>query len=140
MSSLKFHHFGLAVRQPKKAIAFLTCQEYRIGEPVYDPIQNVNLILCTHEAQPCVEIVYPAEGKSPVDQYVQRHDSGIIYHLCFETEDLASDLEALPQKGLLVVCLSEPSPAVLFQGRKVSFYNVAGMGLIEILEPAPAPA
>jgi hypothetical protein len=32
--------------------------------------------------------------------------------------------------------LSPPQPAVLFGGRKVSFYSVAGFGVIEILELA----
>jgi hypothetical protein len=32
------------------------------------------------------------------------------------------------------MCISEPKPAPLFGGRPVSFYNVAGIGLIEILE------
>jgi hypothetical protein len=43
-------------------------------------------------------------------------------------------IAALRSKGLRVIPISEKKPAVLFGGRMVSFYNVAGIGLIEIVE------
>jgi len=36
--------------------------------------------------------------------------------------------------GLHPKCISNPTPAPLFGGRPVSFYNVVGIGLVEILE------
>lgn len=138
-TSLVFHHFGLAVRRPGPAIAWCTSFGYEIGETVFDPIQNVNLILCTHASQPAVEIIYGGEGKSPVDNLVQRHATGIIYHLCYETRDLARALEKLKNDGLETICISPPNPALLFGGDKVSFYKVTGIGLIEILERSSGP-
>jgi hypothetical protein len=123
--NLSFHHFGLAVRQPAPAISFLSSLGYEMGEPVYDPEQNV---------QPAVEIVYPGKGPGPVDYLVQRHEAGIIYHPCYETPDLARALEQLAQSGVRADCVVAPKPAPLFGGRRVSFYRVKGMGLIEILE------
>ena len=132
---LVFHHFGLAVRKPEPSIAWLTALGYRIGETVFDPVQNVHLILCPHDEQPAVEIIYPGPGPGPVDGLVQRHASGIIYHTCYETTDLPATLAHLETAGLRIVCVSPPKPALLFGGRPVSFYNVVGLGLIEILEP-----
>jgi methylmalonyl-CoA/ethylmalonyl-CoA epimerase len=135
---LQFHHFGLAIRRPDEAQKFLRSLGYEIGEVIFDPKQNVRLAMCYHPTHPAVEIIMPGEGSGPIDVYVQRHQAGIIYHLCYQTPSLADALAALEQGGARVICVSPPQPAVLFGGRKVSFYNVVGMGLIEILEPPSA--
>ena len=96
--------------------------------------QNVNLAMCHHATEPALELIWPGTGAGPVDGLIQRHASGIVYHACYETSDLAAALAALEAAGVKIVCVSEPKPAPLFDGRKVSFYNVLGMGLIEILE------
>lgn len=133
-SLLAFHHFGLAVKQAPLATAFLTALGYRIGETVFDPIQNVHLAMCFHENQPAVEVIWPADNSGPIDRLVQRHSSGIVYHVCYETSDLTAALAQWKEAGIRAVCISPPSPAPLFGGRKVSFYNVVGMGLVEIVE------
>jgi methylmalonyl-CoA/ethylmalonyl-CoA epimerase len=131
---LTFHHLGLAVRKPEPATRFLQGLGYTIGPVVYDPEQNVNLLMCTHPTQPAVEIVSPAEGKGPVDIYVKRQASGIVYHGCYVTDDLAQTLASFKASGIRALCVAPPKPAVLFGGRPVSFYDVLGMGLIEIIE------
>jgi methylmalonyl-CoA/ethylmalonyl-CoA epimerase len=138
---LRFHHFGLAVRRPRDATQFLGGLGYRIGEPVFDPEQNVNLIMCSHSgAMPDVEIIYPAIGNSPVAALVARRPEGIVYHLCYATADLSASLAALDRAGLRAVCKSPPTPATLFGSRRVSFYDIVGMGLCEIVEdPTPQP-
>jgi catechol 2,3-dioxygenase-like lactoylglutathione lyase family enzyme len=131
---LKFHHFGLAVRRPDEARTFVSALGYRLGEPVFDPAQNVHLQLCTHETHPAVEIIWPGNAGGPIDKLAQRHASGIIYHVCYETDDLDTALARFAEEKLRVVCISPPTPAPLFGGRPVSFYNVVGIGLIEILQ------
>ena len=131
---LKFHHFGLAVRRPDEARKFVTALGYALGQTVFDPAQNVHLQLCTHAAQPAVEIIWPGDTAGPVDKLAQRHASGIIYHLCYETDNLTAALAGLAEAGLRTVCISPATPAPLFGDRPVSFYNVVGMGLVEILE------
>ncbi|HWB61282.1 MAG TPA: VOC family protein [Chthoniobacteraceae bacterium] len=131
---LTFHHFGLAVKRPAEAVALVSSLGYTVGPTVLDPLQNVHLALCAHVSAPAVEIIWPANSGGPVDKLAQRHSSGIIYHLCYETDNLAAALSRLEQAGLKAVCISSPTPAPLFDGRKVSFYNVVGIGLVEILE------
>jgi len=131
---LKFHHFGLAVRRPDEARIFLSMLGYRLGDSVLDPAQNVHLQLCTHGTHPAVEIIWPANAGGPVDKLAQRHTSGIIYHVCYETDNLDAALAKFSEAQLRVVCISPPTPAPLFGGRPVSFYNVVGLGLIEILQ------
>lgn len=137
-SHLQFHHFGLAVRRPEEARIFVSELGYCLGEPVFDPAQNVHLQLCTHESHPAVEIIWPGNAGGPIDKLAQRHASGIVYHVCYETDHLDAALAQLAK--LRMVCISPPTPAPLFGGRPVSFYNVVGIGLVEILEQTPPPA
>jgi methylmalonyl-CoA/ethylmalonyl-CoA epimerase len=137
--ALKFHHLGLAVREPSEARGFVSMLGYRIGEPVFDPAQNVHLQLCTHESHPMVEIIWPADTRGPLERLTKRHASGIIYHICYETEDLSALLAQFSQAKLRFLCISPPKTAPLFGGRMVSFYDVVGIGLIEILQPVGTP-
>ena len=132
--NLKFHHFGLAVRRPDEARKFAALLGYQAGESVFDPSQNVHLQLCPHATEPAVEIIWPGDTTGPVDKLAQRHPAGIIYHVCYETDNLAAALAQFAEAEINVVCISPPTPAPLFGGRPVSFYNVVGIGLIEVLE------
>jgi len=108
---------------------------YEVGELIFDPEQNANLIMCRHQgAMPDVEIIYPAAGKSPVGSYINLRPDGVVYHVCYVTRDLSASLQWLEQNGMRVVCLVPPTPAVLFGGCRVSFYNIVGMGVCEIIE------
>ena len=131
---LAFHHLGLAVSRPDEAVTFLTGLGYAIGEQVFDPEQNINLALCRHPQMPAVEIICPGNGPGPIDKYVTRFASGIIYHACYETADRSQSLAAIEAAKLRPICVLPPRPAVLFGGRAVSFYAVVGVGLIELLE------
>jgi len=131
---LKFHHFGLAVRRPDEARIFVGLLGYHLDGQVFDPAQNVNLQMCYHPAHPDVEIIWPGPTPGPVNKLNQRNPAGIVYHLCYEANDLVATLQNFETAGLHPICISPPTPALLFGGRKVSFYNVLGMGLIEILE------
>jgi hypothetical protein len=138
---LSFHHLGLAVRRPRDAMEFLGGLGYRIGDPVFDPEQNVNLVMCSDPgAMPDVEIIYPAAGKSPIDALVSDRPAGIVYHMCYVTADLSATLAALDQAGLRAVCKMPPTPGILFGGRRASFYDIVGMGLCEIVEDSALPA
>ena len=114
---------------------FLAGPRYAIGPIVYDPLQNVNLWMCTHDNRPDVEIISRAAGKGPLDKLLAARREGLVYHICYAAENLAITLQALKaDKELRVLTISQPKEAVLFNGRKVSFHMVMGMGLIEILE------
>ena len=133
---LRFHHFGLAVRRPEEATTFLRLLEYRIGDAIFDPEQNVNLIMCMHDSMPFVEIIYPSAngGETPVDGLIRRHENGIVYHPCYETRSIEDCQAQLRAAGSRAICVSPAKNAVLFGGRRVAFYNLAGIGLIELVE------
>jgi hypothetical protein len=134
---LSFHHLGLAVKKPGPALAFLRGLGYATPEPVFDPEQGVHLILCTHPSAPAVEVIYPGVNPGPVDALVTKHTKGIVYHCCYVAEDVEASLRALERAGLEPFCVSPQKPAVLFGGARVSFHQIVGMGLVEIIEGQP---
>jgi len=132
---LKFHHLGLAVREPSAAVQFLAGLGYVAAETVEDPLQNVNLIMCRHDVMPDVEIIYPAGGPAPIDRFLKEQTHGLVYHMCYETDDLEATLAQVQARDAFrLISVSPAKPAILFGGRNVSFYIVVGVGLIEIME------
>ena len=136
--SLSFHHLGLAAREPSRAHAFLEALGYRINKFVFDPEQNVNLAMAFHSEMPAVEIIWSTGSAGPLDRMLEKYAKGVVYHVCYVTEDLKTTLDAFANAELDPFCVSSPKPAVLFGGKLVSFYAIKGIGLIEIIEGMPA--
>jgi catechol 2,3-dioxygenase-like lactoylglutathione lyase family enzyme len=135
---LAFHHLGLAAKDPEAAAHFLTGLGYRIGPTIFDPLQNVHLAMCAHDHMPDVEIIAPADGEGPLDKLLAAHKDGLIYHMCYTSADLDRSLDALESDDRFSVrSIAPPKEAILFAGKRVSFYLVEGVGLIEILEEGP---
>ena len=129
---LKFHHWGLATKKSEKAVNFLKGLGYSISNSVFDPVQNVNLIMCTHPAMPDIEIIYPAKTSGHLD-IILKDNSESFYHICYTCKNLSDSLEIIRAENR-VITISERTPAILFSDKFVSFYLVAGFGIIEILE------
>jgi len=84
---------------------------------------------------PVVEVICPGQGSGPLNALLTRSSQGLVYHVGYRTSDLAASLSALEaQPGLRIICVSPPKPAVLFNGEPVSFYMIAGIGMIEVIE------
>ena len=131
-NSIKFHHFGLAVREPEEAFRYLNLLGYTEGRVEYDPLQRVNVAMRHHAEMPDVEVIWPQEKPSPIDGILKGRDS-MIYHLCYSAPHPQAALAELERGGLQVFNVVEPRPAVLFDGAPVSFYMVSGIGLIELI-------
>ena len=130
---LKFHHFGLATRDPDVTGRMLRGLGYHVGEPVFEPSQNVHLIWCDHDSMPAIEVVYPSDSAGPLDTYLADF-SEMIYHLCYVASDIQSSVDAMKAAGMRILPVTLPKPTVIFDGKPVGFYMVKGLGLIEILE------
>jgi hypothetical protein len=133
---LRFHHFGLAVPSSDEAFRFLTALGYTTGRVVFDPLQFVNLAMCTHPEMPDVEVVWPSDIPSPIDRLLRR-DGPVVYHLCYVAVSPSRAIAAMAGAGFNVAAVVEAKPAALFSGQKVSFYNVDNIGLIEIIHGEP---
>lgn len=131
MSDIEFHHFGLAVKEFSEALKFHRSLGYRCGDPVIDPLQDVELIMCVSDQYPAVELIKPTSSSSPVVNYLKKGDA-MLYHLCYEVSDAESIGRLFPENR--AICVSKPKPAILFDNRLVAFYLVMGVGLIEVLQ------
>ncbi|HLX71731.1 MAG TPA: VOC family protein [Verrucomicrobiae bacterium] len=137
-SPFTLHHMGIAVPDLQPASEFYSkVMGLRlIAEPVEDPIQKVRVCFLADagRAQPCIELICPLDDKSPVNGYLKK---GIgAYHLCYEVNDIESELAALQTKGCLIV--SQPVPAVAFAGRKIAWVFTPTKHLLELLEKRSA--
>lgn len=130
---LTFNHLGLAVSNQAKALNFLKGLGYHIGDEVFDPEQNVNLVLCRSQTMPDVEVVSQSKQPSPLDNILKKNRD-LIYHACYTTDNLKDTLSSVEQDQNKFICILPPKPAILFSGKLVSFYLVNGFGIIEIME------
>lgn len=134
VSGLRFHHFGLAAADPQRAVALLEGLGYRCGDAVFDPLQNVVLRWCEMDEAPPVEVVSPSDKKGPLASVLAEQPTS-FYHLCYEAQSRQVDpVEQLRSIGARFVTVVPPTPAILFDGRLVSFHLVQGFGLVELLQ------
>ena len=132
MRNINFHHYGLALKEFNNAITFHTNLGYHCTEIIYDSLQNVELVLCTLNNFPTVELVKPRNSNSPINNYLKKNNE-MIYHVCYEINDSEEDLKRIFGKNR-AICVSTPKPAILFHNRLVSFYYINDVGLIELLQ------
>ena len=130
---LQFHHIGLALKNPDQAAHFLKGLGYTIGEIIHDHLQGVNLIMCSCETMPAIEIIFPDGNSGPLDNLLASRDQ-MIYHICYTSLNLEKSLKKLKDDKNRVICVSPAKPAILFDNKLVSFFMIKGFGLIEIIE------
>lgn len=122
-----FHHVGIACKNISQELQKIKKIHLVIDETeiVYDKLQDANLCMITIEGGFKMEFV---SGK-PVYDFVKK---GIRnYHLCYECEDINSEIEQLIANGAILV--STTKPAILFGGKLVAFLFVS-YGLIELVQ------
>ena len=128
---LKFHHFGLALRSLNEAKLFYSKIGYKVSKKYTDNLQKVNLMLCTSNKMPTIELISPINKSSPISTYLNKLNE-VFYHSCFEVKNLNS-IEILKKK-FNAKCVSQRKESILFKGKLVSFYYLKNIGLLEIIE------
>ena len=131
-NTMTFSHFGIAVTDFEQSVSLYRQMGYVCSEPVYDPIQNVELVMCNSDTSPDIELVKPVADTSPVRTFLKT-GSEAFYHLCFEVDDISKTVERI-KKTHRIMCIKNAQPAVLFGNRNVSFYYIGGVGIYEFLE------
>lgn len=124
---MKINHIGYACRDISESLKFLKgiYKINNISRRVYDENQEADLCLVDVENSVPIELVC---GKK-VNVFI---DKGVpIYHVCFECEDINSEIEKFKANGAMLI--SKPVPAKLFGGNLVAFLST-GLGIVELLE------
>lgn len=122
-----FHHLGIACKNLETAATFVLRAFEIVSDSgtVDDPLLKARVRLF-NEGLPCaIELVCgPA-----VEQLIKKQIT--YYHVCYTTPDIERSMHRAGALGAVTVV--DPTPAVLFGGRRVAFlYTV--LGLVEFLE------
>lgn len=135
---LSFHHLGLLTGQPELARRRLRVLGYECGPTLYDPRQDVDLCMCRGpDGAPPIELVTPRESNAGLTRMLKRKDA-YGYHVCLITPNLELGAKALAaEEQERITEMAPPKPAVLFDGARVAFFAVPGLGLVELLEQVP---
>jgi methylmalonyl-CoA/ethylmalonyl-CoA epimerase len=128
------HHLGFVVSSISAAAEefALSMSAHWDGEIIHDPIQRVRVAFfsASDVRNPVFELVEPASEVSPVGNFLKK--GGGLHHVCYEIDDLESGLRAARGLGLVVV--ADPAPAVAFGGRRIAWICSKRRLLIELLE------
>ena len=131
LSSFRFHHAGVAVKDIDRTAAHYIEAGYRKTPTIYDPMQKVNICFLEKEGMPTIELLEPVDGTSPVDRIVD--NNGVTpYHFCYEVDDIEQAIVELRTRKYLVVV--KPVNAVAIDNRRVCFLFHKDVGLVEIVE------
>lgn len=126
-----FNHYGLAVKGFEKPVKFYNNIGYNCSSPVVDDHQRVELVMCTSEHFPNIELIRPIDSLSPVTNYL-KNSNEVIYHTCFEVKSIEKVLETIKESNRIIP-ITKATPAVFFDDRYVSFYYIKDVGLFEFL-------
>lgn len=131
---MKFKHLGVAVPSINSVLSiYLDLLGYSVTSgPFDDPLHKVSVCFLETAAGDGsrIELVAPLGERSPVHQMLAK---GITtYHLCYEVENLEQALQNVKEKNCII--LSQPLPAVAFQGRRIAWFYTPNRQLVELLE------
>lgn len=127
---MKIHHIGMAVPEIKKAAESLVTLGGKVISPVYEDEHQKSLIQFVDLGGLTIELLAPNASDSPVSQSVKARRR--LYHLCYEVDHLDEEVKRWASLGAVMV--SEPKPAVAFDGRRVAFFMTKEGDLFELLE------
>jgi len=99
---LKLHHIGIVVKNIQKSLGELN--QYLNFESTTVPSlvgsQKVNIcFLKTNNV--FLELIEPAQENSPISDFVKK--KGGFHHLCFEVDDIHTELEKMKKNGARVI-------------------------------------
>lgn len=131
IEGLAFHHIGVACRDLLKSEGAYSALGYARVSAFEDLGLGVRGVFLEGRG-PRLELIADLPGERVVAPWLS-HDAA-MYHLAFETPDLAAALAAASDQGAKVVV--RPTVAVAFQGRLVAFVMLRNMALIELVSAA----
>jgi methylmalonyl-CoA/ethylmalonyl-CoA epimerase len=130
---VRFHHTGIACRDLERDVRWFGNLGYTSeGSAFIDPLQGIKgQFMLLGEAR--IELLEALPDSRVLDPWLA-HGSP-LYHFGYEVSDIGEAIELLSASGAKLV--SEPKPAVAFDGRHVAFLLRSNKMLVEVIEAAP---
>lgn len=127
---MKVHHIGYLVKDMDEAIKEFRKLGFADGPVIRDEYRGIDICFTDNDGY-CVELISPYRDDSTVSGLIKKYKNS-PYHLCYISENLDKDIEALTENGY--VQMGEPKEAPAIDGRRVVFMMNGSIGLIEIVE------
>jgi len=132
MSFLKISHIAIAVQDleaAKKAFETLVGNKVDIVEDVPDQKVRVGMIPIGESR---LEIAGPTDPSSTISKFIQKRGEG-IHHICFEVENIKSELLRLKAAGFQLI---DDQPRLGADGHSIAFIHPRTTGgvLVELSE------
>ena len=128
-------HVGVAVPALEPATGSLEeIFGYRVvSGPFDDPIQKVRVSFLKASGADLseIELIAPISPDAPVQSMLKKNGGG-AYHVCLETNNIEAALDHARATGCMIV--SQPVPAVAFQGRRIAWIYTPSQQLFELVE------
>ncbi len=130
--TMKLHHVGVVVNDVHKSIEeFIRRYGAEVASEILDDqLQQATVVLLSVGSTSYIELVAPYGASSPLHRAVKRKTP--IHHICFEVPNVVEAMSALRADKMVTV--SDPKPAVLFDGRVVAWMWDSSNLLVELLE------
>jgi methylmalonyl-CoA epimerase len=98
----KIHHVGVVVRDLEQAYGFwrdvLGLPVHKVQTVVDQDVRAALLTIGESE----IELLQPLSDKSGIGKFLAKRGEG-LHHLCFETDDVAAELEGARAKGIRLI-------------------------------------
>ena len=131
MLQLRVHHLGYLVKKKAQAEEAFLALGYAVRQDwVHDTARGIDIAFLEKDGL-CVELVCPFTKDSVVSGLLARQKNS-PYHICYISENLEKDGEALHVLGFLPIAPAAPAPACA--GHAVQFFLHPALGMIELLE------
>jgi methylmalonyl-CoA/ethylmalonyl-CoA epimerase len=102
----------------------------RRSEVVSNPRQRVNELFVT-DGKTVLEILEPADERSPLDGFLKRNASGGLVHVALDVDDVDEAAKVVVAAG--GVLIGPPTPDVAFDERRILFVQLHGH-VVELIE------
>ena len=132
MSFLKISHIAIAVEDlevARKAFETLVGNKVEVIEEVPDQKVRVGMIPVGESR---IELAGPTDPSSTISKFIQKRGEG-IHHICFEVENIKSELARLKAAGFQII---DEQPRLGADGHLIAFIHPRTTGgvLVELSE------
>jgi methylmalonyl-CoA/ethylmalonyl-CoA epimerase len=131
LSSFVFHHIGYVTDSIEKTSALYQAAGYHVSETTIDPVQQTKICFLSKEGNPDIELIEPLDENSSVNKVLKRNGGAAPYHICYETDDVNRDFDALLAIGYTP--LFRPVEATALNDKLICYFYKKETGFIEIV-------
>jgi len=101
------------------------------SEVIFDPAQQVNLVMMESTNNYNIELIQPIDEKSPSYDFMKK--GGGLHHFCYAVKNIEKSIKEMKENGHLLI--KRPIKAPLLNGRPVAFlFSKIDRQIIEIVE------